>query len=80
MKLRMPLSVLLLQLWREVSSITYFTPVLIKPLHFTVPGPPTNPIAMPSVSICNEVLFSWNLPPEDEQNGTIQLTWVTHFC
>ena len=36
---------------------------------YTVPGPPTNPMAVPSTSTCNEVLFSWSPPPEDEQNG-----------
>ena len=39
---------------------------------FTVPGPPINLMAAPSTSVCNEVLFSWNLPPEDEQNGITQ--------
>lgn len=35
----------------------------------TVPGPPINLMAVPSTSACNEVLFNWNLPPEDERNG-----------
>ena len=34
-----------------------------------MPGPPANLVANPSVSDCNEALFSWNPPPEDEQNG-----------
>ena len=46
-------------------SIAY----LIEKLHSTVPGPPTNLMAVPSTSTCNEVLFNWSPPPEDERNG-----------
>ena len=42
-------------------------------IFFAVPGPPTNLMAVPSTSVCNEVLFNWNLPPEDERNG------ITHI-
>ena len=62
----------LLQLWRDVSECKHFYLLLalIKfRLHSTVPGPPTNLMAVPSTSVCNEVLFNWNLPPEDERNG-----------
>lgn len=34
-----------------------------------IPGPPTNLVATPSLEQCQEVRFSWDLPPEDERNG-----------
>ena len=43
-------------------------------LIITVPAAPTNPMAVPFESSCNEVQFSWNPPPEDEQNG--MTSWV----
>ena len=68
----MLLFVLLLQLWRDVRERNLFLfYIIVKQFHFTVPGPPTNLMAMPSMSICNEVLFNWNLPPEDERNGIL---------
>lgn len=70
MKQRMLMLVLLLQLWRDVSEHKhFFFACLNQRLHSAVPGPPTNLMAVPSTSICNEVLFNWNLPPEDERNG-----------
>lgn len=76
MKQRMLIFVLLLQLWRDVSEHAQtFCLTYLKRLHpiyiyiYAVPGPPTNPMAVPSTSTCNEVLFSWSPPPEDEQNG-----------
>lgn len=39
----------------------------------TVPAAPTNLVAVPFESSCNEVQFSWNPPPEDEQNGAYDI-------
>ena len=34
-----------------------------------IPGPPTNLVATPSLQQCNQVQFTWDLPPPDERNG-----------
>ena len=35
-----------------------------------IPGPPTNLVATPSLEQCTQVTFTWDLPPEDERNGS----------
>ena len=34
-----------------------------------ISGPPINLVATPSLEQCNQVTFTWDLPPEDERNG-----------